>query len=389
MKQKNISSIYYDKTRKKYVVSYSIKNNETGEKKRTRRSFNTKEEAEDFLKELEYKKGDKIFIENNGIPLCELMKFIVERKLKTNHVGAHQYGKTLKIIDRIEKAGIGKKDISEITSEEIQDYFNSLTNYSNHYMEKFTEQFSKAFSYAHNKGYIKINPMADTYRPKSAKPDKILRALELEEQETLTDYLKSKTIEEEPYKNAFLIQLYAGLRIGEVLALQYKDIDLDKRLIHINKTIARDENERIILKDTTKTSAGIREVPIQDIILDELKEQKEISKKHFDNQLFLSNNRSYADPKNVNKILKRIMFNICKTTDITTHCLRHTYGTRCIESGIAPVVVQRLMGHKDIAVTLNTYTSVLNRFKEEEIEKLNNYYQNKNLSKKNNSKEER
>ncbi len=225
------------------------------------------------------------------------MKFIVERKLKTNHVGAHQYGKTLKIIDRIEKAGIGKKDISEITSEEIQDYFNSLTNYSNHYMEKFTEQFSKAFSYAHNKGYIKINPMADTYRPKSAKPDKILRALELEEQETLTDYLKSKTIEEEPYKNAFLIQLYAGLRIGEVLALQYKDIDLDKRLIHINKTIARDENERIILKDTTKTSAGVRDVPIQDIILDELKEQKEISKKHFNNQLFLSNNRSYADPK--------------------------------------------------------------------------------------------
>ena len=66
-----------------------------------------------------------------------------------------------------------------------------------------------------------------------------------------------------------------------------------------------------------------------------------------------------------------------------------TYGTRCIESGIAPVVVQRLMGHKDIAVTLNTYTSVLNRFKEEEIEKLNNYYQNKNLSKKSNSKEER
>ena len=76
------------------------------------------------------------------------------------------------------------------------------------------------------------------------------------------------------------------------------------------------------------------------------------------------------------------MVNTCHVADITTHSLRHTFGTRCIESGIAPVVVQRLMGHKDISVTLNTYTSILNKFKEEELQKLTNYYQTKNLSNK-------
>ena len=69
-------------------------------------------------------------------------------------------------------------------------------------------------------------------------------------------------------------------------------------------------------------------------------------------------------------------FNI---TDISTHSLRHTYGTRCIESGMAPVVVQRLMGHQDISVTLNTYTSVFDKFKENEIDKVNQYYLNENL----------
>lgn len=59
--------------------------------------------------------------------------------------------------------------------------------------------------------------------------------------------------------------------------------------------------------------------------------------------------------------------------------IRHTFGTRCIEAGMAPVVVQKLMGHKDISVTLNTYTSVFDKFKEQEIDKVNRYYMNENV----------
>lgn len=77
----------------------------------------------------------------------------------------------------------------------------------------------------------------------------------------------------------------------------------------------------------------------------------------------------------MHRILKR-EFDI---TDISTHSLRHTFGTRCIESGMAPVVVQRLMGHTDIGVTLNTYTSVFDKFKENEVNKVNQYYLNNNL----------
>ena len=54
----------------------------------------------------------------------------------------------------------------------------------------------------------------------------------------------------------------------------------------------------------------------------------------------------------------------------------HTYGTRCVEAGMRAVALQRLMGHQDIAVTLNTYTSVFNKYKESELEKVNEYYIN-------------
>lgn len=61
-------------------------------------------------------------------------------------------------------------------------------------------------------------------------------------------------------------------------------------------------------------------------------------------------------------------------TGISTHSLRHTYGTRCVEAGMRAVALQRLMGHKDVSVTLNTYTSIFNKYKESELEKVNEYY---------------
>lgn len=389
MKSKKTSGIYYDTNKNRYVVSYYLTDNKIGKKKRVRKSFITKQDAEDFHKELQYRKGNSIFIKNNGIPLSELMKFLIERKLQTNLVAEQQYGKVMKIISKIEKEEIGKKDISEITSEELQNFFNSLTHYSNGYMQKFIIQFSQAFKYAQNKGYIRLNPMTDTYTPKSIKSDKIVRAMEIEEQQILTTYLKSKTLDEEPYKNVYLIQLYAGLRVGEALALRNSDIDLKNKIIHINKTLTRDADEKVIMGNSTKTFSGKRDVPIQDIIFNEIKEQMEVSKNNFDGQLFLSSNGNYANPRNVNTSLKRILIQTCGITDITTHSLRHTYGTRCIESGMPPVVVQRLMGHKDIGVTLNTYTSVLNKFKEEELKKLNSYYQDNHLYNEKTSEKER
>ena len=381
MKSNNKTGIYYDTKRKKYVVSHNKIDIETGISKRTRKSFDTEADAIQYQKELEYKMGNSMFIKHNGIPLCELMRFIADKKYKTNRVAELQYSKNLETISKIEKTELSKKEISEITSEDLQNYFNTLKNYRSSYLQKFISQFTQAFKYAHSKGYISINPMSDTYIPKSIKQNRTVRALEIKEQQLLTDYLKNATINEEVYKNAFLIQLYSGLRIGEVLALQAKDIDFKNNLIHVNKTLTRNADSQVIMGNTTKTSSGIRDVPIQEIILEELKEQTDIAKNNFDTQLFVSSIGKYADSRAVNKILKRITVNIFHVNDITTHSLRHTFGTRCIEAGIAPVVVQRLLGHKDIRVTLNTYTSVLNKFKSEEFNKLNNYYQTQSITK--------
>ena len=132
----------------------------------------------------------------------------------------------------------------------------------------------------------------------------------------------------------------------------------------------------------TKTYSGKRSVPIPDFLIESLIDQMKFSQNQNNNEerlLFKPDYRQYTDRGNVNTELKRVLKNHFGITDITTHSLRHTFGTRCIEAGMAPIVVKKLMGHKDIRVTLNTYTSVYDSFKEREIEKVNKYFMNENM----------
>ena len=289
---------------------------------------------------------------------------------------------TSQIIGQIEKIPIGKKNIDEIKSDELQEFLNAHSHLSNSSLTKLYQQLNGTFVNAINKGYILKNPMVNVLKTESAKEDKEVRAFTFEEQKLFTDFLMDREINNCKYKNVFLIQMFMGLRIGECLALTLKDIDLQNRRINISKTLTRDEIGNVIMAKRTKTYSGKRSVPIPEFLIDSLIEQMRFSKKQNNNPeklLFKPDYRNYTDRGDANTELKRILKNHFGIADITTHSLRHTFGTRCIEAGMAPIVVKKLMRHKDIRVTLNTYTSVYDSFKEREIEKVNRYFMNENM----------
>ena len=367
-KKEKIGSIYYSKKDKKWRCTYYVYDLNTSKEIRKTKSFSTEKEAKNFLTSIQYQKGNDLFIQNNGIPLNKLMR---ENAIRT-------YSIIIETIKKIEESPLSVKNISDITSAEIQNYLNSLKNYSDSTIKKIKEQFSQIFRESINKGYIVKNPMNDVIRPRSTKKRKVVRALEVEEQQKLTDYLMNVPITDEPYKVAYLIEMYLGLRIGEVLALRNTDINLHKNLISVNKTLSTDKNHKVIMGDSTKTYAGIREVPIPSFIRNEIISQMRLAENNRDKQLFLTPNGEYVRPNNANRKLKELLEKM-NITDITAHSLRHTYGTRCIEAGMRAVALQRLMGHTDVAITLNTYTSVFNKYKESELEKVNNYYMNNDI----------
>ena len=370
-------SIYYNKDRKNWTVSMPMFDLSLGIERRVRKSFPTQELARQYLDEILLQKNNSVFIENNGIPLGKLLKMLLNKKLDSNLITDRAYARTMDTIRIIEKCYLGEKNINEISTEEIQAFLNSLTDkYSNSSIQKIYFQFKNAFEYCLHKGYIHQDPMYEVIRPKSHKEDKIFRALNVEEQKLLTDYLLDTNIYDTPYRNVFLIQLYMGLRVGEALALTNNDINLQKRLLTVNKTLTTDKNDKICMGKTTKTYAGKRELPIPDFILPYIVEQMKVGKNNPNQMLFLTPQEGLVLHSTINRKLKAIAKQIGIDTNISSHCLRHTYGTRCIESGMRAVALQRLMGHTDINITLNTYTTIFNKYKEEELKKVNAYYLN-------------
>lgn len=370
-------SIYFDKRRNKFTAQYYEMDYTQDKSVKKQKSFETEREARLYLDSIMYQKSNPIYIKNNGIPLTELMRANAQRKYDANLISDNQYGRILKTIELIESSAISHKKIDELNSDEIQGYLNSLKHYSNSYIKKIFEQYNQAFKYATDRGYIYINPMHQVIKPKSNKKDKVVRALTIEEQQDFVEVLLE--IINEVYRNIYFIEMFMGLRIGEVLALELDDIDLEKNLIHVNKTLTTDKDGKIILGSSTKTYAGTRDVPIPIFLRPFIIEQMKIAENNENKMLFLSINGKYIDSRNVNRRLKKILkekLNIC---GISTHSLRHTYATRCIESGMSPVVLQRLIGHNDVSTTLNTYTSVFNKYKQSEIEKVNSYYMDNNL----------
>lgn len=381
-KGSSTGSIYFNKQRKNWLAQYYEYDIQTGKTVRKTKTFKTEQDAKKYLDTIMYQKENPLYIEHNGIPLCEILKQNLSIKYNTNQISPAQYGRISNSIKQLEKLPIGHKNIDKITSNELQEYLNNMKDLSNSMIEKAYQQLNQAFTTAMNKGYITQNPMTNVIRPKSNKEDKIVRALTVEEQQYFTNWLISKSVNEFKYRNVFLIQMYTGLRVGEALALTTHDIDLQHKKMNIHRTLTTDEKGNIIMGNKTKTYSGKRILPIPDFLYPYIVEQMQIANNQFNNDeklLFKPYNSKYCRRSTINNELKRIFEKELHITDVSSHSLRHTFGTRCIESGVAPVVVQKLMGHKDISVTLNTYTSVFDKYKERELDKVNQYYLNENL----------
>lgn len=369
-------TIFQDKKNNRWVGQCIIGINDNGKNIRKSVYGKTKKEVVEKLNNLKYQVNNDTYIEKNGILLIKIMYDIREEKYKSNIISSGQYTRLKYTINKIEKSKLGKMKIQDIKKKDIQDFLTSVKNLSDSYIKKIYEQLVQAFNLAEDKKYIAKNLMKDILKPKSIKDVKIVEALELNFQKAFMEYLNKSTLVTECYKNIFLIQLNMGLRIGEVLALKESDIDFDKNILKIRRTLTLDENGNVIVGKKTKTYSGKRDLPIPEYMVEILKEQvTTITNK--ENLLFYENN-TYVRTQNVNDRLKKIFKEkLHENINISTHMLRHTYGTRCIEAGMSAVVLQRLMGHKDIKVTLNTYTSVFNQFKESEIDKVTQYIINK------------
>lgn len=173
-------------------------------------------------------------------------------------------------------------------------------------------------------------------------------------------------------KAGIFISLHTGMRIGEVCALSWEDIDLNQNVIHIRHTIARvrkssfssDSTTKLII-DSPKTKSSLRDIPISSKLLPVILEIRQISSAGF----VISENNSFVHPRTYetryHKTLKE-----CNIEKINYHALRHTFATRCIEAGVDVKSLSEILGHGNVSVTLNTYVHSSMEMKRNQLEKL-------------------
>lgn len=321
------------------------------------------------------------YIEKSNDLCIDLIINLVDQRYEDGLISPRSYKRNKDTVNQIKKtcANFINKPIQKVTISDIQKSKKAIREYSNSVIDKIWAMLYKMFKIAVSRRIIMFNIMDDETlsKPISVKEKRQTKALTLEEQTKLEKVLKSTPC---MYNDILLLQLYLGARIGEVLAISKNCINLKENTLTIDKTITRDENDKVILGEHTKTyvrkfaiDKGKRTIPMTPQVL-------EIIKKYINNKITNIHGLLFWDYKDnkfvtdgeINCYLKRLNTKYKITDSIHTHVLRHSFVTRCQENGMPLIVIQSLVGHVEgSTLTNDTYTHVSLEFMQDELNKIN------------------
>lgn len=285
---------------------------------------------------------------------------------------------------------LGNKKLGDINQLMVRDLINNLDKAGYQYETKskvkilLVDMFDKAII----DDFARKNPARGIKIEREECDEEHVRVLTNEEQQIFFDCCKGTF-----YDNLFVVSVNTGLRPGEICALKWDDIDLEKNEISVNKTLLyqklEGDEQKTFHFDPPKTRQSKRKVPLNKTALIALKKQKLQSEtvkaksvkfkdvpKEFRDLLFVTRFGTPINAVVYNDAIERIIVEINSMRDpleefdkFSAHCFRHTFATRCFESGIQPKTVQTYLGHASLKMTMDLYTHVLDDKKKEEMSK--------------------
>ncbi|MCI8957363.1 MAG: site-specific integrase [Eubacterium sp.] len=305
------------------------------------------------------------------------------------------------------KDRIGKMKIKDIKRMNIikmyTDYLNGKDNVtlSIGTLKYINNLLNSAFNYAVVNDVILKNPCINIMKEFCKEQQKQKIALTQREQQLFINYVGNATDTRiKIYEPLFVVAFGTGLRIGELLALTWDDIDLKNNVINVSKTIyyqPQPDKKRVQKISTPKTKNSIRTVPLLPEVRKALNEQKVqqfklgiprgVEVDGYNNFIFTTMNGTPYISDAINSVIKRIVKRINEREievavaerrepellpEFSAHIMRHTFCTRLCENDLNVKTIQMIMGHGDISTTMNIYTHVTEEKKQIEMQKLYN-----------------
>lgn len=260
----------------------------------------------------------------------------------------------------------GKKEIQKITPLELERWQNQLLQKYKHLtVQKYRSILFSIFDKAVQNDIISKNPLEKITAPKN------IRGLKVDEISPFNENEIAKILEnaDDGYmKNFITLMVSTGLRPGEIIALKWSDINFEKQTINIERTRVRAKKGEAFTDGLPKTESSIRTIDMLSKALEALKEQFEITK---EKEYIFINSSGYPFYShdiigvNFNKILKK-----ANIQARPLYNLRHTFASQLISKGVDIVWVSKMLGHKDVSITLKVYTKYIQEDDEARLRKI-------------------
>jgi len=326
-----------------------------------KKPFYGKTKTEAMQKYREYIANYTPGIKKTALTVCDVAREAVEsRKGQLKETTYNYYQRAIKALG---KSKLGVYQIHSVDFSDVQEYINSLADeYTMATIKRQRVTLSITFSYAEDRGWIEKNPMHKVKLPnqanivKETKDHVFLTTDERKALEKESELLNDKQIHNGKIgtplygitAKAVVFILHTGLRMGELRALYWEDVDMDKRFIHIRKN-APTSGEKMT---TPKRKSSIRSVPLDSVAFGII---EELSADKCGKLVFHTKSGGMISRNDTDRTLKTMIKRSGITQNPTIHDLRHTYASELIRKGVDMKTVQVVLGHSDISTTMNIY----------------------------------
>ena len=269
---------------------------------------------------------------------------------------------------------IGERDIKDINARELQKWINELRTSKSERTKRLLSPTSintivailkMGYRYANDFDITDYNPTTKLKRVPPKEVEKA-KAFTREEQIRIEKYIDSLNNDE---YFGYILTLYTGLRLGELLALTWKDVNLKTGVITINKTqykIRKNNGKWEYVISTPKSKKSIREIPLPVFIREKMKELK----KNKQSEKVISRNDGSILKETVLTYRLGAMLKKIRVRRLNFHCLRHTFATRALENKMDIKTLSDILGHTNASTTLNIYAHSLMDHKKTQMRKM-------------------
>ena len=326
-----------DKKTGKWLIQYRYTDWQGKRRKSTKRGFATKREAEEWLRNfLITQKAD---FDMKFADFWKMYCADMETRLREHTMRTKKYIVELKILPYF-----GNKRVNDITAADIRQWQNELIKmgYSPTYLKTINNQLSAIFNYAVRYYDLKSNPCAKAGSMGKSKAEE----MDFWTGEEFRKFIDSVMNKRLSYM-AFMTLYWTGMRMGELLALNPKDVDLEKRTISITKSYQRLGKKDVITPP--KTPKSKRVITIPEFLAADIKDYMDSLYELQENDRLFPITKYYLE----HEMQRGIKESGVKR--IRVHDLRHSHASMLIELGFSPLEIANRLGHEKVETTLNTY----------------------------------